>query len=84
MHDLKIFQHDVILPKSAYLCSSISKLSREAVERDLEFLGLVILENRLKKPTTRVITELREANIRVLMITGLIKRYQVIRRIKIN
>ncbi|XP_025994168.1 probable cation-transporting ATPase 13A3 [Solenopsis invicta] len=56
--------------ESAYLCSSISKLSREAVERDLEFLGLVILENRLKKPTTRVITELREANIRVLMITG--------------
>lgn len=51
----------------------ISKLSREEVERDLEFLGLVVLENRLKQPTASVITELREANIRVVMITGLTK-----------
>ncbi|XP_039307222.1 probable cation-transporting ATPase 13A3 isoform X2 [Solenopsis invicta] len=50
--------------------AQISKLPRETVERDLEFLGLVILENRLKRPTTPVITELREANIRVMMITG--------------
>ncbi|XP_072748286.1 polyamine-transporting ATPase 13A3 isoform X2 [Anoplolepis gracilipes] len=48
----------------------VSKLSREAIEQDLEFLGLVILENRLKQPTASVITELREANIRVVMITG--------------
>lgn len=52
----------------------ISKLPREAVELDLEFLGLVVLENRLKKPTTPVITELREANVRVVMITGLTDR----------
>ncbi|XP_071570378.1 polyamine-transporting ATPase 13A3 [Temnothorax nylanderi] len=50
--------------------AEISKLSRETVERDLEFLGLVILENRLKRPTAPVITELREANIHVMMITG--------------
>ncbi|XP_012543592.2 probable cation-transporting ATPase 13A3 [Monomorium pharaonis] len=50
--------------------AEISKLSREMVEQDLEFLGLVILENRLKQPTAPVITELREANIRVVMITG--------------
>ncbi|KAL0122241.1 hypothetical protein PUN28_007172 [Cardiocondyla obscurior] len=50
--------------------TEISKLSRETVERDLEFLGLVILENRLKRPTAPIITELREANIRVMMITG--------------
>lgn len=48
----------------------ISKLSRETVEQDLEFVGLVILENRLKRPTAPVIAELREANIRVMMITG--------------
>jgi len=54
--------------------SQMSKLPREAVEQNLEFLGLVILENRLKQPTTPVIMELREANIRVLMITGLLKR----------
>ncbi|XP_020280568.1 probable cation-transporting ATPase 13A3 [Pseudomyrmex gracilis] len=50
--------------------AEVSKLSREMVEQDLEFLGLVILENRLKRPTTPVIAELREANIRVVMITG--------------
>lgn len=50
--------------------AEMSKLSRETVERDLEFLGLIILENRLKRPTASVIAELREANIRVLMITG--------------
>ncbi|KAL6262371.1 hypothetical protein P5V15_007460 [Pogonomyrmex californicus] len=50
--------------------AEILRLSRDVVERDLEFLGLIILENRLKRPTTPVITELREANIRVVMITG--------------
>lgn len=46
------------------------KLSRDAVEQNLEFLGLVIMENRLKIPTIPVIKELRTANIHVLMITG--------------
>ncbi|XP_014472469.1 PREDICTED: probable cation-transporting ATPase 13A3 isoform X2 [Dinoponera quadriceps] len=50
--------------------TKISKLPRETVEWDLEFLGLVVMENRLKEPTTPVITELREANVRVVMITG--------------
>ncbi|XP_029680789.1 probable cation-transporting ATPase 13A3 isoform X1 [Formica exsecta] len=50
--------------------AKVLKLSREAVERDLEFLGLVVLENRLKRPTASVITELRKANIRIVMITG--------------
>ncbi|XP_034951559.1 probable cation-transporting ATPase 13A3 [Chelonus insularis] len=50
--------------------SNVQKMHRDQVEKDLEFLGLVILENRLKEPTIRVIDELREANIHVLMITG--------------
>lgn len=41
------------------------------VEKDLEFLGLIILENRLKSPTIKVIKELREANVRAIMITGI-------------
>ncbi|KYM79315.1 putative cation-transporting ATPase 13A3, partial [Atta colombica] len=57
-----------IISKS--ISQEISKLSRETIERDLDFLGLVILENRLKQPTASVIMELREANIRVMMITG--------------
>ncbi|XP_073531249.1 probable cation-transporting ATPase 13A4 isoform X2 [Phyllobates terribilis] len=43
---------------------------REVVERDLTFLGLLILENRLKPETSSVLQELREANIRTVMITG--------------
>ncbi|XP_033366178.1 probable cation-transporting ATPase 13A3 [Bombus vosnesenskii] len=50
--------------------NKIMKLPRDAVEQNLEFLGLVIMENRLKAPTIPVIKELRTANIHVLMITG--------------
>ncbi|KAK2576199.1 hypothetical protein KPH14_008404 [Odynerus spinipes] len=45
-------------------------MTRDEVEQNLEFLGLVILENRLKEPTIPVIKELREADIHVVMITG--------------
>ncbi|KOX74320.1 putative cation-transporting ATPase 13A3 [Melipona quadrifasciata] len=50
--------------------NKITKLPRDAVEQNLEFLGLIIMENRLKSPTIPVIKELRTANIHVLMITG--------------
>ncbi|KAM3931839.1 putative cation-transporting ATPase 13A4 [Leptodactylus fuscus] len=51
------------LPKS-------SDIDREVVERDLTFLGLLILENRLKPETNSVLQELSEANIRAVMVTG--------------
>ncbi|XP_075717883.1 putative cation-transporting ATPase 13A4 isoform X2 [Rhinoderma darwinii] len=47
-----------------------SDIEREEVECDLTFLGLLILENRLKPETNSVLQELSEANIRVVMITG--------------
>ncbi|XP_077146439.1 putative cation-transporting ATPase 13A4 [Ranitomeya variabilis] len=43
---------------------------REAVERDLTFLGLLIFENQLKPETSSVLQELIEANIRTVMVTG--------------
>ncbi|XP_044146312.1 probable cation-transporting ATPase 13A4 [Bufo gargarizans] len=43
---------------------------REDIESDLEFLGLLILENRLKPETKPVLQELSAANIRTVMITG--------------
>ena len=46
------------------------KIDRELIENELEFLGLIILENRLKTPTTPVITTLKEANIKTIMCTG--------------
>ncbi|XP_039967667.1 probable cation-transporting ATPase 13A3 isoform X2 [Bactrocera tryoni] len=46
------------------------RLAREIVESDLEFLGFVVMENRLKPDTSEVIASLTNANIRTVMITG--------------
>lgn len=48
----------------------ITRIPREEIEQGLTFIGLVVFENRLKPQTTPVIRELREANIRIIMITG--------------
>ncbi|XP_017869045.1 PREDICTED: probable cation-transporting ATPase 13A3 [Drosophila arizonae] len=55
-------------PKMNY--TKIQRLSREEVEVSLEFLGFVILENRLKPDTSAVINSLNQANIRTIMVTG--------------
>jgi cation-transporting ATPase 13A2 len=43
---------------------------REILEQDLNFLGLVILQNNLKRDTIPTIKELKEANIDSVMVTG--------------
>jgi cation-transporting P-type ATPase 13A2 len=48
----------------------IQRIEREKLECDLEFLGLIIMENRLKPQTTPVIRRLNAANIRTIMCTG--------------
>lgn len=48
----------------------VKKLDRENVECDLEFIGFIILENKLKPQTTGVIYTLKNANLKVVMITG--------------
>ncbi|XP_035903591.1 probable cation-transporting ATPase 13A5 isoform X1 [Anopheles stephensi] len=48
----------------------VQKIAREKVECELEFLGFVILENRLKADTEEVIESLNAANIRSVMVTG--------------
>ncbi|NXA31240.1 AT134 ATPase, partial [Eudromia elegans] len=45
-------------------------LRREEVESDLTFLGLLIMENRLKRETKPVLEELSAARIRSVMVTG--------------
>ncbi|KAG8515841.1 putative cation-transporting ATPase 13A4, partial [Galemys pyrenaicus] len=47
-----------------------TSLTRDKVESDLIFLGLLILENRLKEETKPVLEELISARIRTVMITG--------------
>ncbi|KAF1748434.1 hypothetical protein GCK72_024901 [Caenorhabditis remanei] len=46
------------------------KTPRAQMESDLEFLGLIIMENRLKDVTLSIINELSVANIRCVMVTG--------------
>jgi cation-transporting P-type ATPase 13A2 len=48
----------------------IQRISRDKVESDLEFLGFVILENRLKEDSEKVIKILNDACIRTIMVTG--------------
>ncbi|XP_032818254.2 putative cation-transporting ATPase 13A4 isoform X3 [Petromyzon marinus] len=45
-------------------------MERDKVECDLTFLGLMILENKLKPETQAALEELRKARIRTVMITG--------------
>eukprot|EP00057_Strongylocentrotus_purpuratus_P007019 XP_011661493.1 PREDICTED: probable cation-transporting ATPase 13A3 isoform X1 [Strongylocentrotus purpuratus] len=50
--------------------NELSRIQRDIVECDLEFAGLLIMQNKLKPATTPAITELNEANIRTIMVTG--------------
>ncbi|PSN35079.1 putative cation-transporting ATPase 13A3 [Blattella germanica] len=50
--------------------TKLQRMRREDAEYDLEFLGLIILENRLKPQTTEMIHVLKEAKFNVVMITG--------------
>lgn len=36
----------------------------------MEFLGLIIMQNKIKEETAGVLYQLRQANIRTLMVTG--------------
>ncbi|CAH8649573.1 unnamed protein product [Schistosoma bovis] len=54
--------------KASYL--RIMRISRDQVEHNLLFLGLLVMENRLKPESGPVIKTLRQANIRPVMVTG--------------
>ena len=43
---------------------------REEVEKNFNFLGFLIFENKLKLVTTDIITKLKDANMKVMMVTG--------------
>lgn len=50
--------------------TKVQRIDRERVERDLIFLGLIVMENRIKPETGPAIKILKEANIRSVMVTG--------------
>ncbi|XP_053738745.1 polyamine-transporting ATPase 13A3-like isoform X1 [Synchiropus splendidus] len=48
----------------------VQSLSRDLIESNMEFLGLIVMQNKIKKETAGVLVDLRHANIRTLMVTG--------------
>lgn len=50
--------------------TKVEKMRRQDAESDLDFLGFIIFENKLKPSTTGVIDELNDADIRNVMCTG--------------
>lgn len=49
----------------------LDKIAREEVELDLNLVGFIVMENRLKKETIPTIHELKEAKVKIVMITGM-------------
>ncbi|CAG0909138.1 unnamed protein product, partial [Cyprideis torosa] len=50
--------------------AKLHRLTREEVEKDLHFLGLLVFENKIKEVSPVMIATLRSAAIRCLMVTG--------------
>uniref|UniRef100_A0A673ATL3 Polyamine-transporting ATPase 13A3 n=1 Tax=Sphaeramia orbicularis TaxID=375764 RepID=A0A673ATL3_9TELE len=48
----------------------VQTLSRDLIENNMEFLGLIIMQNKIKQETAGVLRDLHQANIRTLMVTG--------------
>ncbi|XP_056008608.1 polyamine-transporting ATPase 13A3-like isoform X2 [Ostrea edulis] len=46
------------------------RISRDKVEFDMNFLGMIVLQNKLKQKTKPVIHKLKEAKLRTVMVTG--------------
>lgn len=46
------------------------KMKRDVVESDLDLVGFIIFENKLKPTTTNVLKELADSNIGTVMVTG--------------
>lgn len=56
------------LNKMSY--AKVHRAQRETVECDMDLLGLIVLENRLKPDTAPCISMLNYASIRTIMVTG--------------
>ncbi|XP_013855293.1 probable cation-transporting ATPase 13A3 isoform X2 [Austrofundulus limnaeus] len=48
----------------------VQNISRDHIETNMEFLGLIIMQNKLKVETPGVLQDLHKANIRTVMVTG--------------
>ena len=50
--------------------TKVERMKRQDAEYDLEFIGFIIFENKLKSSTADVIKELNDANLRKIICTG--------------
>uniref|UniRef100_F7EWX8 Polyamine-transporting ATPase 13A3 n=1 Tax=Ornithorhynchus anatinus TaxID=9258 RepID=F7EWX8_ORNAN len=48
----------------------VQNISRDAIESNMDFMGLIIMQNKLKEETPSVLEDLHKANIRTVMVTG--------------
>uniref|UniRef100_A0A8C7YFS7 Polyamine-transporting ATPase 13A3 n=1 Tax=Oryzias sinensis TaxID=183150 RepID=A0A8C7YFS7_9TELE len=48
----------------------VQNISRDHIETNMEFLGLIIMQNKLKNETPGILQDLHRANIRTVMVTG--------------
>uniref|UniRef100_A0A8C3V9L1 Polyamine-transporting ATPase 13A3 n=1 Tax=Catharus ustulatus TaxID=91951 RepID=A0A8C3V9L1_CATUS len=48
----------------------VQTISRDAIESNMDFMGLIIMQNKLKQETPAVLEDLHKANIRTVMVTG--------------
>ncbi|XP_061833687.2 polyamine-transporting ATPase 13A3-like [Nerophis lumbriciformis] len=56
--------------ESKLLWQEVQNLSREQLETNMDFLGLIVMQNKIKEQTAGVLLDLQQANIRTLMVTG--------------
>ncbi|KAL4462589.1 hypothetical protein ABPG74_000419 [Tetrahymena malaccensis] len=57
--------------KNLYMgIDDIQKCERDQIENQLTFVGMLIMENKLKPETKGIINDLNNANIRTIMVTG--------------
>ncbi|KAJ3101540.1 hypothetical protein HDU97_001289 [Phlyctochytrium planicorne] len=50
--------------------TKVMRMKREDIERNLEFLGFIVFENKLKPGTAPIVNELKAASMRQIMCTG--------------
>uniref|UniRef100_A0A8C0GEY7 Polyamine-transporting ATPase 13A3 n=1 Tax=Chelonoidis abingdonii TaxID=106734 RepID=A0A8C0GEY7_CHEAB len=48
----------------------VQNINRDAIESNMDFMGLIIMQNKLKQETPAVLEDLHKANIRTVMVTG--------------
>lgn len=51
-------------------CVKIYFFCRDVIENNMDFMGLIVMQNKLKQETPAVLEDLHKANIRTVMVTG--------------